>query len=1091
MLGPALVWSRMFSYGKQQGIKALFAVGEALQCRPDLSGIFLGTSPLDAVTRQSFAIYWSRGEGRVRAQHLLYGTRGTPSSGDPQPYDDVFLCPTQSGFTEPGFSGAYTPSNNTAFGVHSPIYNGTAYRVNWRVISCPAMDGSDDPNGSIRYERRKVAGKECDGTEQNGAMSGMPGTGRGYGRHMGLTAHNGNSYSTPTRVTVAVGHRITFSIYAFELTRDLADITVQSGVEVEDINNAIQDSCIAADDALQVGETFLINRSLWKVVSRPGRTFRQLRSKKNVDWLSYELECTDLIGNPEIGIAGRRAVSEAIVSEGLTLDSNQGMIGPSYFPLLKVDFGIVRNVRLTDATEIGIRSQVWNRASGLCNFSCVPTPGRLNSMDRNKVNLSGGTMSRYFDRTSSFTIQLRPAGLQENGTEYAWAPLSEQFCVTGNRPVDQYNYIRLKSATPGRFEYRLVPKSGAEVRQYSPESEVFWDLDASSETVLGADYQTSYGSFRVTATGRQVLVADILQNRELVTRSGEAPTGTYVSTPSAVSRSEWLPSSVSAGRSMGYWTEFLGDPTRFPKETRSGTKQVKVGSKTITLKITCYSESVKKTENWSYFYKWNKMYYWVEQRVEVVSATGSWSNGERFDHIFDKPDNDYIGVPFGARYSITGMTTTYVPPNPLNSQRIFEYVSRIADVSFYAELEKSNASASEHQIVYVNESISNASVPNYDGMTMLGLALKSGRNYQQLDQLRAWVPDGVPVYHCLDGSTGPSNLFCDLAYQLLANPVMGLGSIVHKDLIDMEGMQRAARFLTANRIHFDGVIADPGNVRSLLVELAPLNLCNFVVAGGRFSVVPALPCNSDGTFNTGPVPVQQIFTSGNIVDGSFQLDYLAAEERRDFKAVMQYRRGPKNQLAQERTVTVRWREAEASAHPQETFDMTLFCTHREQALLVAKYLLSLRRRSTHSVRFKTTPHGMSLAPGQLIRVDTQSSPYSAVSNAVIDPQTGAVLCATPVADGTHEVLAYRPGSDQVDTVSVTVENGRVSDESQRGMLFTRMAASRDRNVYLIEELTLDDDGLVEVSATHFPTDNGLSSLVLQDMLSSDRFEVFD
>jgi hypothetical protein len=143
------------------------------------------------------------------------------------------------------------------------------------------------------------------------------------------------------------------------------------------------------------------------------------------------------------------------------------------------------------------------------------------------------------------------------------------------------------------------------------------------------------------------------------------------------------------------------------------------------------------------------------------------------------------------------------------------------------------------------------------------------------------------------------------------------------------------------------------------------------------------------------------------------------------------------------------------------------------------------------VKFKTTPHGMSLAPGQLIRVDTQVSPYSSVSNAVIDPQNGAVVCASPVPDGTHEVLADRPGTDQVETVSVTVENGRVSDESQRGMLFTRLAASRERNVYLIEELTLDDDGLVEVSATHFPTDDGLRSLVLQDMLSADRFEVFD
>jgi hypothetical protein len=45
------------------------------------------------------------------------------------------------------------------------------------------------------------------------------------------------------------------------------------------------------------------------------------------------------------------------------------MQAPAFYPLLRVAFGVVRNTRDCEVTEIGIRSQVWNRANGLCNFA--------------------------------------------------------------------------------------------------------------------------------------------------------------------------------------------------------------------------------------------------------------------------------------------------------------------------------------------------------------------------------------------------------------------------------------------------------------------------------------------------------------------------------------------------------------------------------------------------------------------------------------------------------------------------------------------------------------------------------------------------
>ena len=97
----------MFSYGTQQGVKMLFVVGEQGRDAgqtpqglnpPKLQGIFLGNGALDSVYENLFAFYWKRnttisGFSRVKGVNLLYGTRGSLATGDPEAFDDVFSCP--------------------------------------------------------------------------------------------------------------------------------------------------------------------------------------------------------------------------------------------------------------------------------------------------------------------------------------------------------------------------------------------------------------------------------------------------------------------------------------------------------------------------------------------------------------------------------------------------------------------------------------------------------------------------------------------------------------------------------------------------------------------------------------------------------------------------------------------------------------------------------------------------------------------------------------------------------------------------------------------------------------------------------------
>ena len=68
-----------------------------------------------------------------------------------------------------------------------------------------------------------------------------------------------------------------------------------------------------------------------------------------------------------------------------------------------------------------------------------------------------------------------PAGVDPNtNEEYRWRPLGEQFAIRGSRPVDQYNFLRLIHPERREYEFRFVPKNGADVANFTEDSEVFW-----------------------------------------------------------------------------------------------------------------------------------------------------------------------------------------------------------------------------------------------------------------------------------------------------------------------------------------------------------------------------------------------------------------------------------------------------------------------------------------------------------------------------------------------------------------------------------------------------------------------------------------
>lgn len=1085
MAAPALVWSRMFSYGSSQGYKGLYLVGETGLTAPDISGIFMGTMPLSSLLSQQYAFYWASrlGDNRIKLADIFAGTQGSLQDGNSEPYDDVFQCPTLAAAVDTGFCSVYTPTGNLDFGAYNPIRNGTPYRYNWQIVSAP--QGRDQGN-RLRSTRRKIAGSQADELS-----AGMPGEGAAYTCAMGLISHNGSEKNLPTRVIVSVGDTIVFRIASrdfFDEAFDIAAFTEDAGVTASDMRQRTISGRQQADDLLQIGEIFMIARTLWQVSKRSRSLWEVGEGDQDIT-----LKCIELTGGSnEIGIAGvQMAYVQQFGYEGGQYQP--WWIGPSFFPLLHVATGAVRNQRVVDATEIGIKSQVWNQASGLCNFPEVPTPSELIAFDNANISLSTGTQTKYFERTSFFTIMLRPVGLAANGELYPWALLGEQFAVTGRAPVDQYNYIRLKSRVPGQFEYRFIPKNGAEVRQFSQPDTVIWRLNANGGQVLGDTYQTQYGEFRVTVTGDTITPSQVQKNTEFRTRGLPPETGRWERRPARLEVMEWLPSDIQGGKFNGWHVYVLGGyAIDYKGQYREATTTFNIPNPFFFPYAEGYNIQVKIRAR-SVYDPGNQFSDWIWENPSEMTILG-WGtqppDGYEFTQYYTV-SNDFWSRPqaVGPRLRVV-YDNFWIPTTPADLVRSFEDASQIADVSHYAEVTKSNASNPEHTIVYVNESVTNPDTPIYNNCTMFGMALRSSRAVTNLDQMRAWMPDGVPAYRFNLDTVGPANKFSDLVYFLLTDTRIGAGTRIASDLIDTAGFYRTARFLTENRIYFDGVIDERVNLRSYLTTVAPLHLCNFVIANGKFTVEPALPTNSDGTLNTGAIPVAALFTSGNIIEDSFSVQYLTSEERQDIRAVMTYREGAKNQLPESRSMLVAWADDTANQAKTEAFDLSQFCTYKEQAFLTARYLISIKRRINHTVSFRTTPEGLYLRPGSYIRVVTKTSPNISYANGSVSA-TGEVTSFGDELAGTYSIFAYRPGDQDVRDTSITVTNGQTSDTSLFGALFSVKDTQTTCNIYQVDQLTLDEDGLVEILASYFPCDSQHRSLIVQDVLNESLFDILE
>ena len=427
-------------------------------------------------------------------------------------------------------------------------------------------------------------------------------------------------------------------------------------------------------------------------------------------------------------------------------------------------------------------------------------------------------------------------------------------------------------------------------------------------------------------------------------------------------------------------------------------------------------------------------------------------------------------------YNYEGRTLKALPPVDANTY-IDDY-GRLAEAFVYPEITSSADNGPEHEIVYVNEIVPNDSVPQYNGIALVGINIRSSAEWQQFAQFSGYVTGGKECSLLLGGS-GPTHLFPDVLYDLMTDTVHGAGHYIKPYMIDTASFTASAQWCQDRKYFYDAAVAERVNIRQWASDLAATHLLHFGEYDGKFFLRPAI--------SSSPVTISGLFTAGNIAEGSFSLEYFDPEDRDPIQVSVRYREERLNSDAASpgrfpvvREVLVR--EGIASeTDPIEQLDMTEYCTSCTHAVDAAKFLIRMRRIPTHVISFRTTHEGFSsrLNPGDYIKVAMDETEYDEFTNGVVTG-SGALVSTTALDDGTYDVLAWDgvDGNEPADATLTVSDNGATATPT--GIIFTVKKASTQIRVYQVERISPDDDGTFTIEAMYMPLNSSGVTKVAED-----------
>ena len=1147
-----LLWSQMRSLSTGQQLKAIFMLsGGSLGDEPEFSGYSLGDTTLENYTNAKLALYANRNGGRLtESDRYDEGTLDKEKNRHGSEATDPFSVDwdPSNGFSSQVFSGARSPSTQTQFGAFSPMSNSMAYRVPYELV-LKGKDLSDDNKADVDTKRAKVEKR-------------FP----RYASIIKAVDKNGNSKTNNTntsaynwvvkRLTFVEDDVITYKITNLDPREEYKDVYEPWGVE--DVKSGVDADRTNADTSLAVGDLYLLGEALavaTKVTYTPTENGLWLPKPKT----QVEVEFKVVEGG-EIDI---RPESFTHPAGG----TGNGLTDVHYpYQLLipqRAAIATVTNTRTCDATEIGIKSEVWKQISGFPNVNSHPGSikydevGVVKDYEDDNGNIQLGQISKYVNRLSFFRLFGRAAGDTSNNP---WVILDGgvPFCVKGNTPQPQYNFIRInhKFESDHQYEFKLVPYPGNLVKKKFIGQDIrllqknkLDKVDPVAE-IKGDKVEVYYSGDLYTLEGNKTtnpewylgnLPDDLDGTSTSGVTTGFEATG-FLSIPSVngyvASGREYeddndydmYQCSLTWNPRYGFYSISYQWDNRYVGRIQGNTSDPDApnpNSFANTTQHSVFKDGFRYSPG-DFVSELAGIYYEFEivrgtpavtdggtmavQTVSLNNTSGNTGTGLTIDVTVYQTaqngsypatwkintagtgytDNAYVSftynVPGGGAQSYIGRMYTedssLVVDAPWPEGNNLNPFDAISDFYLYDAERSSHLNGPEHEIVVVNELVQTNGTITYRegdfGIALAGLRINSSKEWSNFSQLSAYIKRGVLVENLFDypGNTSTSNkrssnLFPEIAYYLLTSTESGAGNLIGSTSVERSDMAKAAKFCAANGFYWDGVITDKQNLREFIFEQASYCFLDFVILGGKFSLRPTVPIkgSSDSSnlgahqidFNARPT-ISALFTDGNMRD--LKVAWLSPEERQLFTANIIYRDEKDNGFPETKLYSTRLRSGSES-DPIETFDFSNFCTRVDHAVMFAKYALKVRELVDHGINFSTTPTAAAgLQPGQYIRVVSEATHTSRFSNGSIS-NDGSIQSSRPISSGTS-IYSWKPGDADVTATTLNISNGKATNSSLFGCVFTEVQTETTSRCYKVEEITFDDEGFIEVAGSYVP-----------------------
>jgi hypothetical protein len=398
------------------------------------------------------------------------------------------------------------------------------------------------------------------------------------------------------------------------------------------------------------------------------------------------------------------------------------------------------------------------------------------------------------------------------------------------------------------------------------------------------------------------------------------------------------------------------------------------------------------------------------------------------------------------------------------------------------QVQSSCDSGPEASLVNVTEQIScPLDAQKYKDMSLLAFHTYASNGVEDLRSISAYVLEGKAAWKVNEATGAPfwSGAGISFAPDIFTDTVMdatnGIKNFANSNAIDWDQLALAKRFCKNNglgcQLFMEGVIADRRGWRDFWAEVAPYSLLEFARLNGKETLIPSLPCTSDGVATTN-LTVSALFNEGNIIEDSYKEDYMDyGDNTKDLVATVIYREMLDAEVfPRNASVTLCRNDADVADAVWQTFDLSDWVSQKRQAVLFARMLCQQRRYVGRTVEFRTVPTDSPIRPGAYIYVDIGLKRWDSVRTGVV--KAGGVLdlpLDVGVADGTYTVMTYDSQHDPAVSNAVAVQDGVATAlASKVGSLFVMGSSNDARRVFRVTEVSLDESAEITVRASEHP-----------------------